>query len=95
MIYRWRIESCIHRWYKVLLDLERDAFVAKSPQARVDILRQLDSIEVSVNRIVIPASFGDMFYDLRGHVDFVRNRLMTSGLNHRLVSENAQSGNIS
>ena len=39
-------------------------------------MRQLNAIEASVNRIVIPASFGDMFYDLRGHVDFVRNRLM-------------------
>jgi TRAP-type uncharacterized transport system substrate-binding protein len=75
-IYRWRIESRIHRWYKVLLDLERDTFVAKNPQERADLLRQLDAIEASVNRIVIPASFGDMFYDLRGHVDFVRNRLM-------------------
>jgi hypothetical protein len=75
-IYRWRIESRIHRWYKVLLDLERDTFVAKTPQDRADLLRRLDAIEASVNRIVIPASFGDMFYDLRGHVDFVRNRLM-------------------
>jgi len=76
-IYRWRIESRIHRWYKVLLDLERDNFVAKTTQDRVALLRQLDAIEVSVNRIVIPASFGDMFYDLRGHVDFVRKRLMS------------------
>jgi hypothetical protein len=75
-IYRWRIESRIHRWYKVLLDLERDTVSEKTPQERVELLRQLDAIEASVNRIVIPASFGDMFYDLRGHVDFVRNRLM-------------------
>jgi len=75
-IYRWRIESRIHRWYKVLLNLERDAFVVRSPQERAELLRHLDTIEASVNRIVIPASFGDMFYDLRGHVDFVRNRLM-------------------
>ena len=76
-IYRWRVESRIHRWYKVLLDLERDVFVTKTPQSRVDLLCQLDDIEASVNRIVVPASFGDMFYGLRGHVDFVRNRLMT------------------
>jgi hypothetical protein len=75
-IYRWRIESRIHRWYKVLFDLERDALVVKNPQERAELLRHLDTIEASVNRIVIPASFGDMFYDLRGHVDFVRNRLM-------------------
>ena len=74
-IYRWRVESRIHRWYKVLLDLERDVFASKTPQRRVELLRQLDDIEASVNRIVVPASFGDMFYGLRGHVDFVRTRL--------------------
>ena len=76
-IYRWRIESRIHRWYKVLLDLERDVFVAQTSQSRVDLLRQIDNIEVRVNQIVVPASFGDMFYGLRGHVAFVRNRLAT------------------
>ena len=76
-IYRWRMESRIHRWYKVLLDLERDVFVSKTPQSCVELLRQLDDIEANVNRIVVPASFGDMFYGLRGHVDFVRHRLMT------------------
>ena len=76
-IYRWRIESRINRWYKVLLDLERDVFVAQTPQSRADLLRQIDTIETGVNQIVVPASFGDMFYGLRGHVAFVRDRLMT------------------
>jgi len=74
-IYRWRIESRIHRWYKVLLDLERDVFVAQTSQSKADLLRQIASIEVRVNQIVVPASFGDMFYGLREHVAFVRNRL--------------------
>jgi len=25
---------------------------------------------------VIPASFGDLFYSLRGHIDFVRHNLL-------------------
>lgn len=75
-IYRWRMESRIHRWYKALLELERDTFTSSSPKHREELLRQLDHIETSVNRIVVPASFGDMFYGLRGHVDFVRNRLL-------------------
>ena len=74
-IYRWSIESRIHRWYKVLLQLEHDAKKAKTPQSRADLLRQLEHIETNVNRISVPASFGDMFYGLRGHVDFVRQRL--------------------
>ena len=42
---------------------------------REELLRQLDHIESAVNRIVIPASFGDMFYGLRGHIGFVRRNL--------------------
>lgn len=82
VLYRWRVESRIHRWYKVLLDLERAVFDSKTPQSRAELLRQLDHIDASVNRIVVPASFGDMFYGLRGHVDFVRHRLTTEPAAH-------------
>lgn len=82
VLYRWRVESRIHRWYKVLLDLERAVFDSKTPQSRAELLRQLDHIDASVNRIVVPASFGDMFYGLRGHVDFVRHRLTTEPAVH-------------
>lgn len=81
-LYRWRVESRIHRWYKVLLDLERAVFDSKTPQSRAELLRQLNDIDASVNRIVVPASFGDLFYGLRGHVDFVRHRLMSEPAAH-------------
>lgn len=77
MIYRWRIESRIYRWYQVLLELEREAFKPPVDAARrAELLRQLDHIETAVNRIVIPASFGDLFYGLRGHINFVRQSLL-------------------
>lgn len=77
-IYRWRMESRIHRWYRALLELERDAFHPSSdPKAREDVLRQLDHIEESVSRINVPASFGDLFYGLRGHICFVRNLMLS------------------
>jgi TRAP-type uncharacterized transport system substrate-binding protein len=94
-IYRWRIESRIHRWYKVLLDLERDVFVAHTPQSRADLLRQIDNIETRVNQIVVPASFGDMFYGLRGHVAFVRDRLMTEPSSPSASSSGAVNGGSS
>lgn len=76
-IYRWRIESRIYRWYRVLLELERDAFKPSvEPGRREELLRQLDHIEAAVNRIVVPASFGDLFYGLRGHIGFVRKNLL-------------------
>lgn len=79
-VYRWRIESRIYRWYRVLLELERDAFKPSAdPRHREELLRQLDHIEAAVNRIVVPASFGDLFYGLRGHIDMVRANLLRSG----------------
>ncbi len=80
-IYRWRIESRIYRWYRVLLDLERDAFAPSAgAERREELLRQLDHIETAVNRILIPASFGDLFYGLRGHIDFVRQKLASGNV---------------
>jgi hypothetical protein len=77
-IYRWRMESRIHRWYRALLELEREAFHPSAhPRAREDVLAQLDRIEESVSRIHVPAAFGDLFYGLRGHICFVRNILLS------------------
>lgn len=76
IIYRWRLESRIYRWYRALLDLERDAFKPAADQERRDeLLRHLDHIEQTVNKIIVPASCGHLFYELRLHIDFVRGRL--------------------
>jgi hypothetical protein len=76
VVYRWRFESRIYRWYRVLLELEREALETElGAERREELLRQLDHIETAVNRIAIPAAFGDLFYALRGHIGFVRNNL--------------------
>lgn len=77
-IYRWRIQSRIYPWYKALLELERDAFRPSVDSEGIEeLLRKLDYIEHAVNKIKIPASFGDLFYGLRGHISFVRQQLLS------------------
>ena len=77
-IYRWRMEARINKWYRALLNLERDAFKEALNQKRRDeLLRHLNHIEHSVSKIVIPARFGNLLYGLREHIDFVRSRLLT------------------
>ncbi len=77
-IYRWRVETRIHRWYRALLELERDAFKPSvDPKRREEILRHLDHIEYAVNKIKVPASFGNLFYGLREHINFVRDGLIS------------------
>lgn len=73
------------------LSLARRVMYSPLVQSRAELLRQLDHIDASVNRIVVPASFGDMFYGLRGHVDFVRHRLMTEPAAHDGPAESAAS----
>lgn len=75
-LYRWRFSSRIYKWYRVLLELERDAFKpGVGPERREELLHQLDLIETAVNHITIPAPFGDLFYGLRSHINIVRNTI--------------------
>lgn len=77
-VYRWRIMMRIYRWYRSLLSLERGVIAQMSPEKRDESLRRLDEIEREVNKMKVPASFADQFYVLRGHIGFVRERLMKS-----------------
>jgi TRAP-type uncharacterized transport system substrate-binding protein len=74
-LYRWRIRLIIYRWYRALLGIERDMIAQRATGGRVELLNRLNRIEQSVNMMKVPASFADQFYILRGHIDFVRERL--------------------
>lgn len=78
-IYRWQVEYRINRWYRGLLDLERQAFKHWADlEKREDLVRRLGQIENSVSKIVVPAKFGSQFYGLREHIGFVRSILQSS-----------------
>lgn len=75
-IYRWRIQSGINRWYRVLFDIEREAVAQRTvPGKPQELLRRLAHVDATVSKITVPAAFGDLLYELRGHIDFVRSRL--------------------
>lgn len=77
MIYRWKIQISIYPFYKALLELESDAFKSKiDDHKRQQIMNNLDQLEVRLSKVKIPAAFADMFYGLRGHINFVRTRLL-------------------
>ncbi len=77
-LYRLRMKLRIYRWYRALLILEEDRAADLAPGEREELLRRLTDIEQEVNKMKVPASFGDQFYDLRGHITLVRNRLLDS-----------------
>ncbi len=74
-LYRWRVKMRLYRWYRALLVLERDLIALPVPREREQLLGRFDRIEEEVNKMKVPASFADQFYVLRGHIDFVRERL--------------------
>ncbi len=78
VLYRWRIKLRIYRWYRVLRGLEQDLMAHLASERRGEFLERLDHVEKEVNKMKVPASFGDQFYGLRGHINFVRSRLLDS-----------------
>ena len=76
LLYRWRIDSRIHRRYGELMELERQALGVLSEDRRAQLLKQLEAIEQSVISRRMPGSHAEQVYVLREHIDFVRNKLM-------------------
>ncbi len=81
-VYRWRVRSRIYRWYRLLLVLEQQLVAASGSEKREALLSRLDQIDEEVNKMKVPASFGDQFYVLRQHIGFVRSRLMEGTHGH-------------
>lgn len=73
--YKWRIRLLLYRRYRGLMAVERELLVKMNTKKREELIDRLDHIENSLNKMKVPASFGDQFYGLRGHIGFVRNRL--------------------
>ncbi len=75
-IYQWGTKMRIYRWYRQLLALEQDMIARMDKNKQKELLARLDQIEQAVDNMKVPTSFADQFYVLRGHVGFVRAKLM-------------------
>ena len=72
---KWRMQMRINRWYRELLALERNLPGEGTPASREKLMARLGRIENEVNKMKVPTSFAGQFYDLRGNIQFVRDRL--------------------
>ena len=70
-----RIRSRVFRWYGQLRSLEAKA--TQGDRQSDELLRELDTIESHVGRIVVPLSYTDELYALRSHIQMVRLRLQS------------------
>lgn len=73
--YRMSMQLRLYRIYRPLLRLERETFGTLTREQAQELLQRVDELEAAINRLKIPASFGDRFYWLRSHLTFVRHRL--------------------
>jgi hypothetical protein len=81
-LFAWRQHSKINRWYGELKYLERDAASREIVGDELTkTLDRLDRIEQDAAYLAIPLAFSDRVYTLREHIDYVRARLLGSGIN--------------
>lgn len=72
-LYRWRIRRGIKRWYANLRRIEESV---AGGQISVDGARaKLAEVERAVDTIEVPPSYGDELYQLRLHLEYVRERV--------------------
>lgn len=76
--YRWTVQVRFFRCYRRLLRLDQEASAPLSAEQHKALIERLDEIEASVNALRVPAYLADQYYGLRGHITFVRDRLVSS-----------------
>lgn len=74
-IYSWRVRSRIYRWYGKLKKLEFELDVEKQGVDVPSALAKLDEVEKGVSQIRTPLSYSEHLYNLRAHIELVRQRI--------------------
>jgi TRAP transporter TAXI family solute receptor len=85
-VYRWRIRSKIYRWYGRLREL--DMRLEQRGEQTFDIEREreeIDALEQEFNNVSVPLAYMDEFYELRTHIQLIREKV-------RLIGEQGRAG---
>lgn len=75
-LIEWRAKSRVFKWYEDLKQLERDVSTQADPAHIERYMNRLDEIEQGVNNTRVGTTYADWSYNLRGHIDLVRARLL-------------------
>lgn len=74
-MYHWRLRTRIYQRYGELKHIETQITPQTSKKQADDLLSRLGLIEDRVNRMKMPRNFSEYIYSLKGHIQFVRDRL--------------------
>jgi NMT1 family protein len=86
-IYVWSIRRKLVYWYRKLKALERRIDTAGSRYDPDELLAEFDRIDSHVRVLRVPAYYSNQLYDLRGHIDLVRQRLAVMPAPMRMAAE--------
>jgi hypothetical protein len=89
-IYRWRVRSRIYRWYSELEGVDPRIQQDDSGGGVKEYIVELDRIEDKVTKVSIPLSYSKELYDLRLHIEMLRNELRKAGEINTLPDEAEQ-----
>jgi hypothetical protein len=85
-IYVWNIRRRLIYWYRQLKNLERQIETHQGGDM-MSWQAEIERIERGVRRIRVPLFFSDRLYDLRGHIDLVRQQLAAQMHPARMAAE--------
>ncbi|NQT69486.1 MAG: TAXI family TRAP transporter solute-binding subunit [Desulfobacteraceae bacterium] len=74
-IYKWRMRSKIYRWYAELEAVDPEIQKDHVAGHLEEYIAELDKLEAKVSRISVPRAYAEGLYDLRMHIDLLRNKL--------------------
>jgi TRAP-type uncharacterized transport system substrate-binding protein len=92
-LYGWGMRRRILLIYGELLWLERELENRGANDPASDLLPRLDALERRANRVRVPSTYISMLYNLKSHIDMVRERLERP-LPHRAASSDPKPSHL-
>jgi hypothetical protein len=86
-IYVWSVRRRLVYWYRQLKALERSIDSGGSRYDFEAVQAEFDRIDSHVKVMRVPAYYSNQLYDLRGHIDLVRQRLAILPESMRMAAE--------
>lgn len=77
--YRWKVRSRIFRWYDQLMAIDYQILHGYASERKNEYLSRLDTIEKKVSKISVPRGYSRELYDMRIHIEMLREKLIGTG----------------
>jgi hypothetical protein len=87
-LMQWRVRSRVFRWYGEIKFLEAELLHDPDSARIAEMLARLDEIERGVARTSVPRAYTDYSYNLRMHIEMVRNRMIRFARAESQASDN-------